>query len=1380
MKQLVKATRSFVRAAKPKAKIEGYVELLTHDHFEGWVIHKDKKPLSINVELKGEKHNVSPQWIQRDDVMAIHGQGFHNAGFSIQWPDKIKNIFRTEIVDKNQIIIKASDSTLKITGMMPEMPPLKLESSPSNETKEKKEDKINTLPFLVVKGKHEETQGVIENIEHFLIRGYFLFRDEFIPNLTITINNEFQSWPVLWQSESALLEEGLATKVYKHSFEIEVPGYAWETAVKKEEKEISIQLSAENFDPFDTINLNQAKSAQWFHQISLLTEESKLQYYGLIAIEHLKFSGIYRKLDLRTKAFYQKFAENMQLTDFLNAANEESNTINLNPENSIPFEIQQLWRAQKALNKKLIEQPEETYSSVIHVIHELKLIGDTKKIFLQSVAPLLAKKKQLLKLKQIIDFKEFYTLANSDQTWEISFSIAPLVADRQIKRATDTLWRLAKKLDKGWLNTECIWFAVNHVQTLEEQGELSQTEAENMRYAVISILDGFNGEWFSRLHDTMLQQTAVDMLAKLHLMSDYQQRDVIKVAIRHYGLSPDFWNKIKQAGLDNLADSLFQRAHSYWLQVEQAFLAINKLPAQWRSVAQALDFYERQGNREAAYIRREMIAAMLHDPNTNQDELLELLEKAIADDPMEAVRYAAHPMLQDNTAQQLLGTYRHEIPEALRLNTDRSSSVTYQAQVTAARQLRHGQLVTNTLVALNNWPAMFLSIDMLVTKIVNEPSCLDESLPLLDHYLQQVIAQNADTNWLPAPVCTAMANLNQLASDHGSLKSLLLQIQSLITSKYGDLHNSLFEPVKAASPAATQLTTAGWPQDTLVVIYSCRAYLDSRIKAIRDTWLKDLQGRNIPYVIMVGDGEDSLNGDVLELNVSDTYEDLPHKSLKLFDWVYHNTNAQYVLKIDDDCYLDIDKYFGTLAYRKHHYYGRVIRRSVGSMDRAWHHSKSKTERARKAIDKSPEPALYADGGGGYTLSRIAMQNLLEAATSIRGKRLIMNSFMEDKLVGDLLAINHIQPSNEDYECYQRRRTFGAASPVGLWENIFFPSKLTPTQVTHLDTDKVQAQVSEYNKQEQLWPKKLWPSNFQVNVNFNSNQLELITERASAERILKQKLFIIAAMRNEMIMLPHFLEHYRKLGVKAFIITDNCSDDGTREYLLEQSDVLLYSADTEYKHSQYGVAWQQAMLANHCTGKWALIADADELLVYPGYENKTLIEYVNEAEAQGYDCIRTDMIDMYPVGDLSDADFTKNAPFDVANWHDKEPLNEWALGSGQFSNSKNLLSSLRHRIDNNAEPNAFVSQKYALVKYKPWMRFSQGIHYATGINASDTAIQFCHFKYHAGFKAKIEEEIKRKQHYDGAKEYQRYASMIAESSGNFFNKGTSKEFIKEKK
>ncbi|NIT57748.1 MAG: hypothetical protein GWN00_16415, partial [Aliifodinibius sp.] len=54
--------------------------------------------------------------------------------------------------------------------------------------------------------------------------------------------------------------------------------------------------------------------------------------------------------------------------------------------------------------------------------------------------------------------------------------------------------------------------------------------------------------------------------------------------------------------------------------------------------------------------------------------------------------------------------------------------------------------------------------------------------------------------------------------------------------------------------------------------------------------------------------------------------------------------------------------------------------------------------------------------------------------------------------------------------------------------------------------------------------------------------------------------------------------------------------------------------------------------------------------------------------------------------------------------------------------------------------------------------------------------FAHFKYHSGFKDKVSVEVKRKQHFNGAEEYQKYASMLAEISGGFGEEGLSKRYI----
>ncbi|WP_271912215.1 glycosyltransferase family 2 protein [Vreelandella alkaliphila] len=1385
MKQLVKKPKAFFQSKKVEKRVEGYVERVTHEGIEGWVIHLDRKPLSLSIRLEGQEYTLAPQWHTRDDVAAQHGNDFHTSGFTAELPDKVKNALISKKLDKTMLVVLADSHEIKITGDLPSLQTKTNHVASASYSSEATISSEASKEALIgaINNKHGDVVAGIESFDHFVIKGFITLASHETPLLTVKLGKEAQDWPVLLRTPigdiktetsdsfakiGSVLQKAASSKTaVQHPFEIEVPGYVWEDSKAALNNTIEISIHAVSYPGALKISLTSEQKFLWLEDIAKLPESDNKQYLGLLALEHLRFSGALTSLEESTQAYYRDFATTMQLDNFLNeGGGQEESEISI-ASYSVGFDTQLMWQAQKKLNHKLQEKHNNTFDAISAVVHELQLVGNVKKTFLQSVIPLMAKEAKLLSLKQLTDFTGYYSLDHADNTWAVSLAIAPLVADRQLGRATDAMWRLGKMLDKGWLNTECVWYAVHHIQVLESRGEATQAQAEKMRYAVLTLLDNLQGEWFSRLHDALLQDSLVVMLKKLPLMTDYQQKDVALAAVRHYGLSPSFWQKLDQADMMPTAPASLVRAHQHWQTVQYAFTHLDELTTQWRQVHRALEYFKVKNNPEARFVQRELVASLLSNQAITNQELLELLQDVIGADHMEAVRYAAHPIINETVSEQLVALYRDDIRSALRQNTERASSVSNNAQNFAAKALLENRLGNDQLMAIHNWHAMFLSVDMLTSALSLYPEDASTHLQLIDHCLHQIIADSNPAYWLPAPACTALANLQQLANQHAMIKQWLKGIRATLEAKFGNIHDALFSKITPAAHSAKKLSIQpAWPQDTLVVVYSCRAYLDTRIKAIRETWLQDLKARGIPYVIMVGDGNDTLTGDILELNVSDTYEDLPHKSLKLMEWVYQNTAAQYVLKIDDDCYLDVDNYFNTLAYRKHHYYGRVIYRSVGGMDRCWHHTKSKTQRAQKALDKSPEPALYADGGGAYTLSRIALKALMEAKATPQGKRLIVNSFMEDKLVGDLLAMQGIAPNNEDYECYQRRRTFGSAVPVGMWENIFFPSNATPTQVTHLDTDKDQKTVHEKNKLDALWPKKVWQSCWDTKLTLNSNQLELITSVKKTQDILRAKVCVAATMRNEMIMLPHFLDHYRNMGIRAFIISDNCSDDGTREYLLEQSDVVLYSADTEYKHSHYGVAWQQAILANHCVGKWTLIADADELLVYPGYQQRSLQSYLEEVEGGGYDCVRTDMIDMYPFDDLAAADFKIHKPFEVANWHDKEPLKEWVLGSGWYSNSKNYASSLRHRIDHQAEPNAFVSQKYALIKYMPWMRFSQGIHYAVNVNVAEGPIRFAHFKYHAGFKEKVAEEIQRKQHYDGAKEYQRYAGMIAEANGKF--------------
>src|SRR5690349_8804254 len=99
--------------------------------------------------------------------------------------------------------------------------------------------------------------------------------------------------------------------------------------------------------------------------------------------------------------------------------------------------------------------------------------------------------------------------------------------------------------------------------------------------------------------------------------------------------------------------------------------------------------------------------------------------------------------------------------------------------------------------------------------------------------------------------------------------------------------------------------------------------------------------------------------------------------------------------------------------------------------------------------------------------------------------------------------------------------------------------------------------------------------------------------------------LFAVMKNESLRVPYFLRYYRRLGVKRFFIIDNDSDDGMTEYLLQQSDCAVFHTKGSYAHSRAGLAWLNPLMDRFGADRWVILADADELFVYPGSEGKPL-------------------------------------------------------------------------------------------------------------------------------------------------------------------------------
>lgn len=945
----------------------------------------------------------------------------------------------------------------------------------------------------------------------------------------------------------------------------------------------------------------------------------------------------------------------------------------------------------------------------------------------------------------------------SDDAWFNSGLLPYLLRDGRIETLIRLLRKLADETERWIMTPPLAWT----VRAALDDSTLPAESRNDVITAFLALIETRAGDYWQRNPCTQLIETMITLVGAGPRLGTNIQRTVEETALRIYGLTPDFWHQCQE----------HERVLPPQLIAARDAFAILYDPRRPRADrAEALALFERAYCSDCPRVRLDLFGPS-GLPGTEVPTLPALMHAGL--NPGEAaLRYMASPDMMP-VGQDLADAVRTTLPELPRL-VDRSPF--YALQCTASRRA----MALLTEAAAGTDPQLACADLLPDLDRLSDPAThwvgLGLALGLLNGLLDTTAAGATDTliTWTKQALNRAKTHKTVPASwkRTPALAMPVLELRKRATAGRSNAQAALESLGLSATAAVSdrdEIPGRVNPLfDTVVVVFSCRAHLDTRIPELRAGWISRLETLGVPYVIVTGDGDGTLEGDILRLHAPDDYEGLPQKTLAAIRWVHDHTSFAHMLKIDDDCFLNAEEFFHSLSFRKFDYYGRTLTRVAGQMDRAWHCAKSTTPRGQLEFDKSPEPSSYCDGGSGYALSRHAMAALLDAAGSVTGQALIQASFMEDKLVGDLLALNGISPANEDYHIAVRRRGRPGGIAVSRWVNGFDASQTAPVKLVHLDNSRLQAQANRRLDQPGLFPKKIWPSYQGVALGEHTNALEMVTDISRLSAAREAPVAVVASMRNEMFMLPHFLTHYRRLGVESFLVADNCSTDGTLEYLADQPDVALFSVDTDYNQSHYGVAWQQALMAHFRTGEWSLVADADELLTWELPQTSSLRELVGSPEFETANAARIFMLDMYPQGELAQAGFHSGAPFAEAGFTDRVPFLCHSFARGPYSNAPTWTSAVRHRLIPGSRNELFVAQKIALLRYSPFLRLSAGLHYVAGARLATRELLFGHFKYNANFRRKAQAEVARGQHFNDAEEYRKYLALISEGRERIYD------------
>jgi hypothetical protein len=279
--------------------------------------------------------------------------------------------------------------------------------------------------------------------------------------------------------------------------------------------------------------------------------------------------------------------------------------------------------------------------------------------------------------------------------------------------------------------------------------------------------------------------------------------------------------------------------------------------------------------------------------------------------------------------------------------------------------------------------------------------------------------------------------------------------------------------------------------------------------------------------------------------------------------------------------------------------------------------------------------------------------------------------------------------------------------------------------------------------------------------FRARDLVPLADRTAAIR--PQDILLASVVRDERPRLDWFLSWYRRLGVGHFLFVDNASTDGSADLLAAQPDCSVWQTGAGYRRARFGMDWINALLSRHARDRWVVVADADELLVYPWCDTRPLPALTGWLDASRLRSMGALLVDMYADGEPAacpdGADPLAVLPwFDAAGYAarvDRRYGNLWIQGGP------------RMRVHFAAQPRrAPALNKIPLVKWQAGAAFVSSTHslLPRGLNrvydewgGERISGALLHTKFLDLLGAKLADEGARRQHYAGGREYRAIAS-----------------------
>lgn len=275
----------------------------------------------------------------------------------------------------------------------------------------------------------------------------------------------------------------------------------------------------------------------------------------------------------------------------------------------------------------------------------------------------------------------------------------------------------------------------------------------------------------------------------------------------------------------------------------------------------------------------------------------------------------------------------------------------------------------------------------------------------------------------------------------------------------------------------------------------------------------------------------------------------------------------------------------------------------------------------------------------------------------------------------------------------------------------------------------------------------------------SRQPDAVAMTLAASRVfrplLARDLPLVFLCRNNLNLLPAFLQHYRALGVTRFIVVDDQSHDGSKEWLESQIDVDVWISPVRYKEARRGRLWREALFRTYGGSRWYVNVDVDEFLVYDQCDVRSLHALIEVLTARRVSKIAAPMLDLYPKRPLECADYDSvlgEMPWTVADFFDS---------SGYELTFEKRYMSLRGGPRRRMFDAESELMKYPLLYWDARSSLGASIHQPLPYEGNFCAITgvLLHFKFFSDVGKRVAEAVADGQYFNGAAECRRILSEL---------------------